>query len=216
MSWQDEKFREIVANENGPPYDSQIDWSRHWSPKYDFTNDVEITYVNRYHTSIYTEALDTTAEQGTYVTRVKTRVRIKGVFFERFELGGFPFDIQSLRVGIRARRGTGKMYFAPPRIATHASAFAGSRFKLPEWTFVHIKGPNGTPFTKFSPTQSEIFEVENPLAKKKGKSLFIFNMPVARREGFCKSEALLASEKILHLVAVTSHRTRRSFCMQMY
>lgn len=188
MTWRDENFKPIVDSGKDAPYEHQIDWSKHWNPKYDFTNDVEITYINRYSTQVYDERIGTETH-----TRVMSRIRVKGMFFERFELGGFPFDMQSLRVGLRARKNIGRMYFAPPRFTKHRSVFTGSRFKLPEWTFVTIKGPEGTPFTKFIPDPSEVqpgefntVDIDNPIANRKSKSLFIFNMPVARREGFCE------------------------------
>jgi len=46
------------------------------------------------------------------------------------------FDIQSLTVGIRARKGTNSMIFRSP--VTHGPEFVGTKFMLPEWEFITL------------------------------------------------------------------------------
>eukprot|EP01043_Picozoa_sp_COSAG02_P037941 COSAG02_NODE_2887_length_7807_cov_622.088350_3_plen_938_part_00 len=103
ISWEDENFEDIV-NGSKARHADEIQWDRHWQPKFDFTNAVEITSMNQTDIRVYKAA--------TGATRVMAVRQVTGEFGQEFELQSFPFDCQSLKIGVRARHGNDTVILA--------------------------------------------------------------------------------------------------------
>ena len=68
------------------------------------------------------------------------RQLVHGTFYQRFRLRTFPFDSQSLVVGVRSRLDSRYVVFEIDD--REATRFSGARFQLPAWEHLF----RGTPF----------------------------------------------------------------------
>mmetsp|Transcript_31063 Transcript_31063/g.71810 ORF Transcript_31063/g.71810 Transcript_31063/m.71810 type:complete len:141 (-) Transcript_31063:841-1263(-) len=105
LKWHDETFRP-VAEKKIPK--SKVDWKRHWYPKFDLTNALEIQRTNRLSTRFYVGesrrnqegseegrqeevAEEKTSNKKTkMVTKVVSRTQFTGVFYEQLRATQLP------------------------------------------------------------------------------------------------------------------------------
>jgi peptidoglycan hydrolase-like protein with peptidoglycan-binding domain len=120
-SWEDENFEDVV-NSTKARHAEEIQWDRHWKPKLDFTNAVDVMEMNETGIRVY--------KQSDGETRVMTTTQIKGEFYQEFDLKKFPFDVQSLKIGIRARSGSDKIIFT----SSGAPDFDQKACVMAEWS----------------------------------------------------------------------------------
>ena len=175
LEWEDATFKPVINNK--VPFD-QVDWARHWRPRWSLANLASEMHREPLSSSCFTLH----PNPDTLAPRVRLTQRVAGTFFEPFSLRRFPFDVQSLTIAISCDEPLSTVVFVDAKESTlDAGPFSP---RLAEWLLLrrdtglqaNLPMDKRTPFTEVLTQQDGTRDF--PF------SVFVARMPVKRKTGY--------------------------------